>query len=85
MSRNTDINQADDQVLIERASSGSRRAIEDLIKKHQDFIFNVAMKLVMDPEDARDLTQEALIKVVTNLSKFQGRSSFRTSHAPPRP
>ena len=78
MSVNKDVHRGDDQVLIEQALSGSRRAIEDLIKKHQDFIYNVAMKLVMDPEDAQDLTQEALIKVVTNLSKFQGRSSFRT-------
>ncbi|MEM9327590.1 MAG: RNA polymerase sigma factor [Bacteroidota bacterium] len=78
MSKHLDKNRADDQILIDRALNGSRHAVEVLVKRHQDFVYNVAMKMVMDPEDAADLAQEALIKVVTNLSKFQGRSSFRT-------
>ncbi len=78
MSQNTDRNSEEDQLLIDKALAGSRLALEDLIKRHQDFVYNVALKMVLNPDDAQDLAQEALIKVVTNLSKFQGRSSFRT-------
>ncbi len=78
MSQNTDRNREEDQLLIDKALAGSRLALEDLIKRHQDFVYNVALKMALNPDDAQDLAQEALIKVVTNLSKFQGRSSFRT-------
>ncbi len=67
-----------DDELIEKALSGSKIALEFLIKRHQNYIYNVAFKMVMDPDDAQDLTQEVLIKLVTNLSKFNKKSSFRT-------
>ncbi|MEL7122441.1 MAG: RNA polymerase sigma factor [Bacteroidota bacterium] len=64
--------------LIQNALEGSSVALEKLIKRHQDYIYNIALKMVLNPFDAEDLTQEVLIKVVTNLSKFKGKSSFRT-------
>jgi RNA polymerase sigma factor (sigma-70 family) len=64
--------------FIKEAQEGSRSALERLIKLHQRFIYNVALKLVRNPEDAADLTQEVLIKMVTRLSQFKGKSSFRT-------
>jgi len=67
-----------DTTLINEAQQGSKRALEELILKHQPFIYNVAWKMVRNPVDARDLAQEALIKVVTNLSKFEGKSKFST-------
>lgn len=68
----------DDLLLIADARNGSKPALENLIRKHQAYIYNVAHKMVLDPTDAEDLTQEALIKIVTNLAKFNGQSSFRT-------
>lgn len=67
-----------DITLIQKSLSGSTQALESLIKRHQDFIYNVALKMTLNPQDAEDLTQESLIKIVTNLSKFQSKSSFRT-------
>lgn len=67
-----------DQELISRATSGDRGALEALVKKHQPYIYNIAWKMVQMPDDAQDITQEVLVKVVTNLSKFRGESSFRT-------
>ncbi len=67
-----------DQELIKKALDGSAQALEQLIKSHQDYIYNVVLKLVLNPEEAEDLTQEVLIKMVTKLAQFKGRSSFRT-------
>lgn len=67
-----------DDELILKINQGSREALEELIKKHQHFIYNVALKMTLSPFDAEDLTQEVLLKIVTKLPQFKGNSSFRT-------
>lgn len=67
-----------DTELIKQALEGSTKALDTLIKKHQDYIYNVALKLVMNPVDAEDITQEVLIKAITKLSQFKANSDFRT-------
>ncbi|MEM9676001.1 MAG: RNA polymerase sigma factor [Bacteroidota bacterium] len=69
--------QTDDE-LIHLAQEGDRKALESLLLKHQPYIYNIAWKMVRNPDDAADLTQEALIKVTINLSKFKFNSTFRT-------
>lgn len=64
--------------LVQQANDGNRKALEQLTRLHEPFIYNAAWKYTNSPDEARDLTQEALIKVVTNLSTFKGKSSFRT-------
>lgn len=68
----------DDLLLVSQACEGSTIAMEKLVKLHQRFIYNVALKLVRDADDAADLTQEVLIKMITKLSLFNHKSSFRT-------
>jgi RNA polymerase sigma factor (sigma-70 family) len=67
-----------DENLVVRARAGDRQALEDLIERHQMWIYNIALRMLFHPQDAEDATQEILIKVVTRLSSFEGRSSFRT-------
>ena len=67
-----------DLQLIDEALKGSSKSLEQLIKRHQHYIYNVALKMVLSPFDAEDITQEVLIKVVTKLSQFEGKSDFRT-------
>jgi RNA polymerase sigma factor (sigma-70 family) len=71
-------NDIDDDELISLVKNGSKSALENLIKKHQHYIYNVALKFVLSPYDAEDITQEVLIKVITNLANFKGKSNFRT-------
>ena len=52
--------------------------MEYLVFRHQSWIYNLALRMVRRPEDAKDATQEVLIKLFTRLSTFDGRSSFRT-------
>ncbi len=70
--------EADDLQLIERARAGSRDALGELIARHQQWIYNIVLRMVYFPHDAEDVTQEILIKVFTRLATFEGRSGFRT-------
>lgn len=66
------------QELVLLANKGNKAALDQLIRLHQPFIYNVAWKFTNDQDEAKDLTQEVLIKIITKLSTFQGKSSFRT-------
>src|SRR5690242_11322282 len=70
--------EADDLDLVRLVHSGSKEALELLITRHQGWIYNIALRMVYQPQDAEDATQEILIKVLTNLSSFRGDSQFRT-------
>jgi RNA polymerase sigma factor (sigma-70 family) len=70
---------AEDCDLVARALAGDRRSLEILVERHQPWIYNVAFRMVMAPQDAEDVTQEVLIKVLTKLSTFdRGKAAFRT-------
>lgn len=68
----------EDIVLIELAISGDKKALEDLIRRHQDWIFNMALSFSGDSNDAADITQEVLVKIITKLSTFKKESNIRT-------
>ncbi len=67
-----------DQELVQLAKSGSRAALEELVVRHQAWIYNLALRMAHHPEDAKDATQEVLIKLFTRLATFDGHSSLRT-------
>lgn len=74
----TAYNDRDDIELITSAKEGSKLSLETLVKKHQHYIYNVALKMTLSPFDAEDITQEVLVKVITNLANFKRESNFRT-------
>ncbi|MEO8512958.1 MAG: RNA polymerase sigma factor [Ignavibacteria bacterium] len=67
-----------DEQLIEEALNGNKKSLEDLIYRHQAWIYNIALRMVFYPQEAEDVTQEVLIKIITKLSTFRKESSFRT-------
>lgn len=67
-----------DNELIKSVLSGDTIALTTLVEKHQPFIYNLAWKLTGNIVDAEDLTQETLVKIITNLSTFKQQSSFTT-------
>ncbi|HKZ04210.1 MAG TPA: RNA polymerase sigma factor [Methylomirabilota bacterium] len=69
---------ADDRVLVARARAGERDALEALVERHHVWVYNVALRMLGHPADAEDATQEILVKALTGLTSFEGRSSFRT-------
>jgi len=69
---------ATDVELVNQANRGDRSALETLVLRHQAWIYNIAVRMVFHPQDAEEVTQEVLVKVITKLSTFQGESKFRT-------
>ncbi|MBI5063588.1 MAG: RNA polymerase sigma factor, partial [Desulfatitalea sp.] len=68
-----------DLVLVEAARAGDKMALEQLILNHQPWIYNIAFRMVMDRDDASDITQEILIKMMTNLALYDPlKGAFRT-------
>ena len=68
----------EDHILVLRARSGDRAVLEELVRHHQGWIYNIVLRVVLYPQDAEDARQEILLKAATSLSSFEGRSSFRT-------
>ena len=68
----------DDAMLVRLCRQGDSAAMERLILKYQNRIYNVILKICADRDDAAELTQETFVKVIENIEKFQGRSSFYT-------
>jgi RNA polymerase sigma factor (sigma-70 family) len=71
-------NDIPDSILVNQILEGNKQSLSRLIQKHQPYIYNIAWKMIGDPTKAEDLTQESLLKIITNLSSFKGESSFRT-------
>ena len=71
-------NEASDKDLIVKTLEGDKQSLNELIERHQPYIYNIAWKMVGNPIDAADLSQEAMIKIISNLGSFNFASSFRT-------
>ncbi|TGL62783.1 RNA polymerase sigma factor [Leptospira sarikeiensis] len=65
-----------DTILI--ALEGRPRAMENLLEKVQDYIFNLSLRILWDPHEAEDATQEILLKISNKLSGFRFESKFTT-------
>jgi len=68
----------DDAVLVERCRQGDSEAMERLILKYQNRIYNTIFRMCANPDDAAELTQDTFVKVIENIDRFAGRSSFYT-------
>lgn len=70
-----------DQPLEQRvrdAVDGDRQAVEDVVLTVRDDVYGLSLRMLWDPDDAADATQEILVKVITHLATFRGESAFRT-------
>lgn len=64
--------------LIEQTLAGNQSAYADLVKRHQRFIFTLAMRFAKNREDAEEIAQDCFIKAYRSLASFQGGSKFST-------
>lgn len=64
--------------LIAAATAGDVKAVDRLLRLIQPAVFNLAVRMLGNREDAADAAQEILMKVVTHLAGFRGESSFGT-------
>ncbi len=66
------------EALVSKAVAGDAHALDALVREVKDDIYGLAMRMLWHPADAEDATQEVLIRVVTGLASFEGRSKFRS-------
>ncbi len=69
---------AADREVIERAQAGDRAAFETLVHRYDRDVLRLALRLLHSREDARDVYQEAFLKLYKNISKFRFECSFYT-------
>lgn len=67
----------DDQ-LIQTALSGDSAAFGELVRRHQDRLYNTMLHVIGSAEDARDVVQDAFVKAFLKLETFQQTSAFYT-------
>jgi RNA polymerase sigma-70 factor (ECF subfamily) len=67
-----------DEQLLSRHAVGDRMALEELFRRYRQPAYRVAHRLLGNEADALDAVQDGFVKVLTHLSAFQGRSSFKT-------
>ena len=69
---------ARDIALLHAHRAGDASALSDLLEAYQDRLFGVCLRMTSDHERARDLTQEAMVKIIQGLDQFGGRSKLST-------
>jgi RNA polymerase sigma factor (sigma-70 family) len=64
--------------LASRAADGDQQALSDLLRGLQNPMYRLALRFLGHPHDAQDATQEILVRIMTHLGSFEGRSKFTT-------
>lgn len=64
--------------LIEQTLTGNQAAYADLVKRHQRYVFTLALRFAKNREDAEEIAQDCFIKAYRSLSSFQRQSKFST-------
>lgn len=64
--------------LIEKSKQGDIDSFEKLIRDHQQLAFNIAYRMLGNIEDAKDVSQDAFIKIFKSINSYKGDSSFST-------
>src|SRR5512147_3031492 len=64
--------------LIRAAQAGDQDAFEQLVRTYDQSVLRLAMNLLRSPEDARDVYQEAFLRVYRNIHSFRFDCSFHT-------
>jgi RNA polymerase sigma-70 factor (ECF subfamily) len=64
--------------IIEQAQTGNIEAFERIYTKASGFVYNVALRITNNRQEAQEVTQDVFLKIYHNLKDFQFRSSFKT-------
>lgn len=70
--------QLDEMQLVDKARRGDAEALGDLLARHQRRIYNVCLRMVSNRDDAAELAQDAMLKIIQHIGDFQGNSRIGT-------
>jgi len=74
----TDVQTSETSQLIEQARAGDHSALGQLLHREQDRLYNLALRMVSHRDDAAEVTQQAMLKIVDQLAGFRGEASLQT-------
>jgi RNA polymerase sigma-70 factor (ECF subfamily) len=77
-SRNHDGARTEEAALVRAAQAGDRDALTHLLHGHQERIYNICYRMVRNADQAGDLTQESLVRILEGFDSFDGRSAVST-------
>jgi RNA polymerase sigma-70 factor (ECF subfamily) len=67
-----------DEQIVAMCQNGDNRLFEVLVQRYMQKAFHIALNFTRNPEEAKDLSQDAFLRAFTRLNQFDGRSSFYT-------
>ncbi len=67
-----------DSELVKRAQRGNTPAFEELVKRYEQKVYNIAYRMLGNEEDAKDALQDTFLRVFRFIKKFKAESSFYT-------
>src|SRR5919106_4765802 len=67
-----------EQYLVQGAQRGDQEAFAALVVQHQGYVYNLALRIIKNEDEALDLAQETFVRAWTALPNFRGQSQFRT-------
>ena len=70
--------QVSETVLIEQVQDGDRAALGRLLEMHQDRLYNVALRMVSNRDDAAEVTQDAFVKIIQHIDSFRSEAQITT-------
>ena len=70
-------NEKETEQLVTEAVQGSKDALEEIVRRIQKPVYSLSLRMLFNPEDAKDISQEILITVITNLQGYRFEGSFR--------
>ena len=66
------------QELIVKLQEGNEQAFKAIVEAWQNMVYNTAISIVQNAEDAEDITQETFVQVYQSVSSFRGEAKFST-------
>lgn len=66
----------EDRELIRECLAGNRKAYRTLLVRYQDIVFNYCKRMIRDPGQAEDIAQEAFVRTLTRLDRYDERYTF---------
>ena len=68
----------DERLLVEQLKKGDETAFKNIVETWQNMVYNTALGIVQNAEDAEDIAQEVFVQVHQSVSSFKGESKFST-------